>query len=322
MSNNLQQSNILLCGSPRVGKSTLINAICQQQLAKTNTSLNSLTNKIDRYSYQSSNGRTNHETVIWDTPGIESWNENDVRTYIKSLIEQTQPLCMIYCASPGSFALLNHVAWIVEECYRLNIFCALVCTNMWAGRNRQEVVDEFCRLLTIVHPHIQPNKEDNIIYYDNLALVTMVNSQEYIDKDFDVTKSPSGIEELIFGIGKCLNRDLMFAWFRTVSQNSSFWSKMSSKLTTLFKIPQETLNSLYEHAATVIDFLFDVSIFSDEGNMAITPHGISLTTQEKVISIISKIISRQWIIYFHFRKNLYFIMQNLLICLNKRITRN
>jgi hypothetical protein len=93
---------------------------------------------------------------------------------------------------------------------------------MWAGRNRQEIIEELCRLLSIVHPHIHPNKEENIIYYNNLALVTMVNSQEYIGEDFDVIKSPSVVEELIFGIGKCLNRDLMFAWFRTVSQNSSF----------------------------------------------------------------------------------------------------
>jgi hypothetical protein len=41
----------------------------------------------------------------------------------------------------------------------------------------------------------------------------MVNSQEYTDEDFGVTKPPSGVEELIFGIAKSLNRDLMFAWF-------------------------------------------------------------------------------------------------------------
>jgi hypothetical protein len=282
MASNLKQSNILLCGSSRVGKSTLINAICQQQLAKSSTSLNSVTKKIDRYSYECSYGQSTHETIIWDTPGIESWNENDVRSYTASLIEQTQPLCMIYCASPGSFAVLDHVAWLVSECYRKNIFCALVCTNMWAGRNRQDIVNEFCRILSSAHPKIQPNKEDNIVYYDRVALVAMVNSQEYIDKDFGVTKPPSGVEELIFGIGKCLKRDLMFSWFRTVSQNSSFWSKMSSKLNGLFKIPTKTFNSLYEHATTVLEFLFDLSDFPDEYNTQTDDDDTSFITSDTV----------------------------------------
>ncbi|CAF1055972.1 unnamed protein product [Didymodactylos carnosus] len=128
---------------------------------------------------------------------------------------------MIYCASPGSFAVLDHVAWLASECHRKNIFCALVCTNMWAGRNREDIVNEFCRLLNTVHPDIQRKKEDNIIYYNRVALVAMVNSKEYVDKGFGVTKPPAGIEELIFGIAKCLDRDHMFAWFRTVSQNPS-----------------------------------------------------------------------------------------------------
>ncbi|CAF0978135.1 unnamed protein product [Adineta steineri] len=275
MVDNIKQTNILLCGSSRVGKSTLIDAICQQKLSKTNRSLNSVTKSIEQYSYKCTNGRTTHETIIWDTPGIESWNENEVRSYMISLIEQTQPLCMIYCASPGSFARLEHVSWLVSECYEKNIFCALVCTNMWAGRNRQGVVDEFCRILNSIHPNIHPIEEDNVIYFNNVALVTMVNSHEYIDKDFDVIKPVSGIEQLIFGIGKSLNRDLMFAWFRTVSQNTNFWTNMSSKLSHLFQMPTGTLTSLYGHASNFLDFLFDDSNFlPDDDDM--TP----LTTKD------------------------------------------
>lgn len=269
MSTKTSQSNILLCGSSRVGKSTLINSICQQKLAKSNPSLNSVTNEIERYTYEYSNGDITHQTMIWDTPGIESWNEHHVRPYISSLINQTHPLCMIYCASPGSFAGVEHLKWLVGECHRQKIFCALVCTNMWSGKNRQEVLIEFSTIIKSVHPQIQPTNEDGIIYYDQSVLTTMVNSEEYIDRDFGVRKPPSGVEELIFGIAKCLNRDLMFAWFRSVAHNQSFWSKMSSKLSGLLKIPTENLTALYGHAAYYLQWIFDPANISVEYSQSI-----------------------------------------------------
>ncbi|CAF1300861.1 unnamed protein product [Adineta steineri] len=256
MSHNVRESNILLCGSSRVGKSTLINAICQENLSNSNQNLNSDTKTIEQYSFESSFNNSTHKTIFWDTPGIESWNEDDIHNYMDSLIEKIHPICMIYCASPGSFALLNHLVWIINECHKKKIFCALVCTNMWSGRNRQIVIDEFCRILNNVHPQIKSTKEDGIIYYDNVALVTMVNSIEYIDEDFNVNKPQSGIDELIFGIGKCLQRDFMFAWLRTVSHNKSFWKNMSSKLNILFQVPYEKFNNLYQHTESFLDYLF------------------------------------------------------------------
>lgn len=41
--------NIIVCGSTRVGKSTLINAICDHSLAKTSVGLDSCTKEISRY---------------------------------------------------------------------------------------------------------------------------------------------------------------------------------------------------------------------------------------------------------------------------------
>ncbi|CAF0968779.1 unnamed protein product [Rotaria sordida] len=49
ISTTFKEINIVLCGSPRVGKSTLINAICQQMLAKTTPGLDSCTHAISRY---------------------------------------------------------------------------------------------------------------------------------------------------------------------------------------------------------------------------------------------------------------------------------
>jgi hypothetical protein len=110
----------------------------------------------------------------------------------------------------------------------------------------------------------------------------MVNSQEYTDRDFGVTKPPSGVEELIFGIAKSLNRDLMFAWFRSVAQNTSFWTKMSSKLSNLLKVPTQTFTSICEHAATFLDSLFDLSDFSGDYAMPLTHDNTLFTARDTV----------------------------------------
>lgn len=130
MTKRFEQTNILICGSARVGKTTLINAICRKEIAKSNASLSSQTKTIERYSSRTVMGNVTHETNFWDTPGIESWNETDVRNYMASLIDQTHPICMIYCASPGSFAIVDYVGWMITRCHCKNIFCALICTNM------------------------------------------------------------------------------------------------------------------------------------------------------------------------------------------------
>lgn len=89
----------------------------------------------------------------------------------------------------------------------------------------------------------------------------MVNSTEYIDVDFGIRKAPSGIEELIFGIAESLDRDMMMAWFRSVAQNKSFWSKMSSNLNDLLKINVERLNVYYDLMTSYIHYLFESSNF-------------------------------------------------------------
>jgi hypothetical protein len=59
---------------------------------------------------------------------------------------------MIYCASPGSFARLDQLEWIIDTCIRSNIYCALVCTNKFTGRSQQriELLNDFNSLFRII----------------------------------------------------------------------------------------------------------------------------------------------------------------------------
>ncbi|CAF4112277.1 unnamed protein product [Adineta steineri] len=118
ISEKFSEINIIVCGAPRVGKSTLINAICQQKLAKTSPGLNSCTNMISCY-YLKGNVKIGDETInyqynFWDTPGLENWDQEAIRKSLKHIKQKPKSdiICMIYCASPGSFAKLPQVDWM------------------------------------------------------------------------------------------------------------------------------------------------------------------------------------------------------------------
>jgi GTPase SAR1 family protein len=219
-----KEFNIIVCGSARVGKSTLINAICGQKLAQTNAGLDSCTKAISRYVLQETcrvdNQLMEYTYNFWDTPGFESWNETDIRTNFKKIMDKpkSDPLCMIYCASPGSFADTEQLKWLLDVCIKdYSLLCALVVTNKWAGQKQQRVavLNKFQELLKNYHP--QTSEEDGIIYFGNVALCTMVNSQSYIDEDLNINHEEVGVDELIEGIMTCLDDDgKVFHWCMTV----------------------------------------------------------------------------------------------------------
>ncbi|CAF1356304.1 unnamed protein product, partial [Didymodactylos carnosus] len=170
-------SNVILCGAPRVGKSTLINAICQKYLAETSAGLGSCTQGIRGYKTISSEENTSsniqHETIFWDTPGFESWEENFVRGTFTTLLDQTNPLCMIYCASPGSYADMVQVEWFVHECIKRTIFVALVCTNMWKDKKlRLALYREFLSLLEKTKlPNDVRREANDVIYFEKNYII-------------------------------------------------------------------------------------------------------------------------------------------------------
>ncbi|CAF4607874.1 unnamed protein product, partial [Rotaria sp. Silwood2] len=172
-----QHYTITVCEASRVGKSTLINALIGKEVAKTSSSLNSCTKKIEKYiikhNVESSNGLLGYTITFWDTPGIEKWTENEVRSFLSQIMNETKPICTIYCASPGSFAVPEQVAWFVQTCIDRDIFVALVCTNMYAGNKRLQVMKQFTDLIESSQLPAQRREENGIVYFGRIALCTM-----------------------------------------------------------------------------------------------------------------------------------------------------
>lgn len=246
---------ITVCGASRVGKSTLINAIVGKEVAQTSDSLNPHTKTLKEYvidkQRDENDPRSNYTLKFWDTPGIESWTPEAIQEYFETLMQKTTPICIIYCISPTSFADLARVKWFVEQCMNRNILVALVCTNMYSGNRRSQVMEQFTQLLTSINSDFERLKEGNIEYFQGKALCTMINSKQYIDEDWGISKDPSGVDELILGIAKCLSGEQQLLWLQATANNKKFWSRMGSYVNSAIRIPFDTLSSVTNRASTV-----------------------------------------------------------------------
>jgi GTPase Era involved in 16S rRNA processing len=243
------QFNIIVMGSPRVGKSELINALCNGKIrAETSLSLDSCTKEVKCYVLEDNQQRNPavkpFKINFYDTPGIESWGDNAGETSMVEFIKKTDPVCIIYCASPGSFAKLEQLHSVLEYCKAKEIFCALVCTNMWSGNQREMVINEFQKELAFFGDKIDKFSQQShsanphkITFFGKGALCTMINSKVYYDPDFSDQRKPvQGVDELIHGIMEALDHDKLLGWCYAVLYRRSYWQKISQKIGGFFSL--------------------------------------------------------------------------------------
>jgi GTPase SAR1 family protein len=258
--------NIVVCGSARVGKSTLVNALCGREYAQTSPSLSSKTDKIEKYvlhrvysPIDEASNSGEYTITIWDTPGVESWTKDHIQKHFTQIMTESKPLCMIYCASPGGFARLDQLQWIIDTCIRSNIYCALVCTNKYSGggQQRKQILNEFDSLLS--NYHSMTKEENNVKYYGNIALCTSVNSIPYEDEEMGIRKGVEGLNELLFGITTSLKDDKLAAWCYTLADNESFWSTMGNRLSEFFGTARPFIEGyLQEHGSDIAKQLIPI----------------------------------------------------------------
>lgn len=265
-------------GSPRVGKSTLINALCGENVAETSSSLNPCTSDIKCHTLEHEQQQNSNikpfKINFWDTPGIESWDKHEGQNKMIEFIEKTKPLCVIYCASPGSVAKLDQLHSVLKYCKEKDIFCALVCTNMWTDSKRNEVISEFEKQLKFFGEKTdkfsdqpQYRKSHQITFFGTGALCTMVNSMEYYDAELSDRKMPiQGVDELTHGIMEALDQEKLLGWCYAVLQQRSYWEKISQNVGGFFKLRFTDLYNLISSSTegTAYNFVahfFNQSIF-------------------------------------------------------------
>ncbi len=230
--------HIIVCGSPRVGKSTIVNAICGKQVAVSREGFASVTQTITPYTME---GEVNtglkivrYKYTFWDTPGFESWDKNDIKSKVKEIIDKPEkkPLCMIFCASPSTFVEPEQLNWLLNLCInKRHIFCALVCTKKYGGQPKDcdAVLKAFNALLSKYANNEAPRVENDISFYGNIGLCAAVNSEPYVSVNNQVLP-PCGVNELIHGIMSSLVDEEVINWCMLVLENQGFWEGFGEKM--------------------------------------------------------------------------------------------
>jgi len=249
---NINDFGIMICGSSKVGKSTLVNAICGSKVAATSHLMDRGSTETKKYSkqlfFEEGDKKVPATLSFYDTKGIENWDEDKVKKYVLSLLKETNPLAMFFCVSPGTMANTQCIKWFCDACHRSKIFFALVCTNKFAGNKdqRQAVINQFTTILeTVAGRKSEINGE--IFLCHKVGLVAAVNSEPFDDGRHEVDPI-EGVNELCMAVMRELDTEKLKGWMLVCLDNRDLWTKFGHEIEAFFR---DTLPRVANTLATV-----------------------------------------------------------------------
>lgn len=147
-------------------------------------------------------GRTTLIKALWPVvPATDQILKCDVDQDLYDILDKGTSMCVIYCASPCSYANESSIKLICSKSLKSFIFVILVCTNMYAGSNEQRlgVYRTFKKILasvtnSIPEEIISSNDSEIGLFYQDLGMVINVNSTKFSNELGE--KEIEGIDEL------------------------------------------------------------------------------------------------------------------------------
>ena len=196
MNINISNFNIIILGNTGVGKSTLLNTVLKEELAKTNFG-DACTMGVPK-AYESEKAKG---IRIWDSRGIENGKYNletafnDIRNTIDSLIKENDPdkfiHCIWYCIKSNRFT--EEEVNNLKNCYNSYIEKLPIIVIFTQSHNQKDTD----RMIEIVKMKIEKEKKVNGFEdkLENDIKITKVLAEDY-EHDFGTVKS-FGIHNLM-----------------------------------------------------------------------------------------------------------------------------
>jgi len=212
-------NNIILVGPPKVGKSTTISIITGEE-AKASPGLFSCTQKVASYE---TSGMT-----FWDTPGVESWKSNDVKSFMDEIFIKNRilPLSIIIVLAPGCFISKNPILEFINIAKKYKIQVIFEITKAYALNQEQHM----SYLNTIIE--LTDTKSLTSIYkytkaLDNNMYIIYLNLLEFKPIHGKSTRA-FGIIDLCKVLYAHQDTDTKTHLIQMYSDNADFWSKMGA----------------------------------------------------------------------------------------------
>lgn len=235
--------SVMIWGAPRVGKSSLINAIVGSRVAKVGASLDSVTKEAKEHTIeveftQKDTGKKRNVTVsFWDSPGVEDWSPENFTNYVSSVANQSVPVCAIYCASPGSFAATDSIKRFTQTLHKQNVLDVLCITNMHSGDDDgfEGVLKQYKEIMTDSGLNVTALETENFWKATDAqgktrGLITCVNSSPYIQKRLKVNIPEQNVQEMMMEIFLALDGEQLTGWCLAILENRGFWKRFEHGL--------------------------------------------------------------------------------------------
>lgn len=193
---SLHRLNIMVVGNSGVGKSTLINCLFRDNLAKTGA-VEAVTQKIEKYS------KPHYPLTIYDTRGFELDSKTliavkrEIMETVNYSIRSNNPddviHCILYCINAASRRIepeeINFIKSLTDDAAALRVPVIVVLTQAYSQKYSQNMID-YIRSLSL-----------------NVNAIVPILAENY-DLGFDKVVLSYGLDRLVNEINNTLNDDL------------------------------------------------------------------------------------------------------------------